>query len=104
MIGYYLMKGYKKDQCALKENSSNNISKNKSSDKVITHLLKKYLERKENTEAKMLKALPKIDHSITTYHEVNTAADHCSLKNRFARVLTEYDTRIEKSRPMINEL
>ena len=49
MIGYYVMKGYKKDCNSLRENTENNMNKNKSSDKVITHLLKKYLERKENS-------------------------------------------------------
>ena len=37
----------------------------KSSDKIITHMLKRYLERKEHAQMKRFDHLPKIENSFT---------------------------------------
>lgn len=42
-IGFYIMKGYKQEQSTLRESTQSNSQTGKSSDRVITHMLKKYL-------------------------------------------------------------
>lgn len=42
-IGFYIMKGYKQDTRTLRESNQANNQSGKSSDRVITHMLKKYL-------------------------------------------------------------
>jgi len=94
------MKGYKCDQNSLRESTQGNLCQGKSSDKMVTHLLKKYLERKEHIEAKMVSALPKIDlnSSVQTHHRTSTNIR--APKTNYGRVLTDYDERVDRVKPM----
>ena len=63
-LGYYVMKGYKPktsehDDCRDKMNSTHA----KSSEKIIGHMIKKYLHRKEQSN-NQFEILPKLEHSV----------------------------------------
>ena len=94
------MKGYKCEQSNLRESAHHHVSQGKSSDKIVTNLLKKYLERKEHIEAKMVSALPKLDlnGSVRTHHRTSTNIR--PPKANYGRVLTEYDERVDSVKPI----
>ena len=52
-MGYYVLKGYRQDLPGLKEAESGSQSQQlKSSDKIISNMLRKYLYRKEQAQVR----------------------------------------------------
>jgi hypothetical protein len=75
-----------KDQ---KENDSHTHSK--SSEKIINHMLRKYLCRKEQANVKQMMPLPKIDQSLSLIPPAQRTSLNLKLNKHSNRIYTEYD-------------
>jgi hypothetical protein len=101
------MKGYKQDANSQRENThANSQQLGKSSDKIITNMLKRYLVRKEHAFVKQIDSLPKIEQSVPMPQPSNPPLGYLGRKKNttYGRVLTDYDERSERPRPRIQEI
>ena len=90
-VGYFIMKGYRPELAPNDTNSQTQKTQcsGSSSQRVLNHMVKKYLARKHYAIQNMAqKPLPKIEHSASTMPEGQTIRQSKKMRHR-TRISTE---------------